>query len=355
MFYNATNFNCDLSNWDVTNVTYMNNMFYNVPNLDCDFTNWNISNVADLGEMFHFETNLDEDKNNCNTLKILGKINNVFYDYIEIGTSDFDTEIEKKNNKIGISVEPIKYYLDRLPNKKNCLKLNLGISNYDGLCNVNYLPEKIISEYRFPDWVRGCNSVNSYHKTVTNLCIEKGIDIKDVSASDSVNVLTLHSLMDKLSLSGVYFLKIDTEGHDAVILKHFYEENKDNTLLPHFIQFESNVLSTNESVDEIISLFSGIGYDLIDKNTSDTFLRLNLKKLSNKNKYTQAIKNYYIMDYPANYSITNLPHANTLESAKEYCLRNNYSGVTLENGIYQVRNGKYIDYHEGNIYSWIYM
>jgi hypothetical protein len=48
-----------------------------------------------------------------------------FYDFIEIGTSDFDTEIEKKDNKIGISIEPIKYYLDRVTNKPNCIKLNI--------------------------------------------------------------------------------------------------------------------------------------------------------------------------------------------------------------------------------------
>ena len=66
----------------------------------------------------------------------------VFYDFIEIGTSDFDTEIQKNDNKCGVSIEPIKYYLDKLPNKENCIKLNMGISNYNGKCVVNYLSEK---------------------------------------------------------------------------------------------------------------------------------------------------------------------------------------------------------------------
>ena len=38
--------------------------------------------------------------------------------YLEIGTSDFRTEVEK-SDAVGMSVEPIKYYLDRLPNKEN--------------------------------------------------------------------------------------------------------------------------------------------------------------------------------------------------------------------------------------------
>ena len=159
--------------------------------------------------------------------------------------------------------------------------------------------------------------------------------------------------MMKSSISGVYFLKIDTEGHDVIILTKFYEEIQDNTYLPHVIQFESNVLSKDEDINNTISLFENIGYDLISKG-NDTILKLNIKNIRNRTKYT-AIKNYYIMEYPLNYSITNLPHANTLESAKEYCIKHNCSGITLQDGIYQVRNGKYINYTKDNIYSWVFI
>jgi hypothetical protein len=279
----------------------------------------------------------------------------VFYDFIEIGTSDFDTEIEKNDNKVGISVEPIKYYLDRLPNKEKCIKLNLGISNYNGKCIVNYLSEETIRKYNFPGWVRGCNSINSYHKTVTTLCNNIGIDIEKISEKDSVDIKTLYTFMLELSITGVYYLKIDTEGHDVIILKKFYEEIQDNMYLPHVILFESNVLSTNESINDIITSFRNIGYDLIYKGENDTQLKLNLRKLENKKKFTDSIKNYYIIDSQLNYSLSNLPYENTLESAKEYCIKHNCSGITLEDGIYQVRNGNYTDYFEGNIYSWIYI
>jgi hypothetical protein len=278
-----------------------------------------------------------------------------FYDFIEIGTSDFDTEIEKNDNKVGISIEPIKYYLDRIPNKQNCIKLNLGISNYNGKCVVNYLSEETIRKYNLPVWVRGCNSINSYHKTVTSLCNDLGIDIEKITEKDSVEVSTLYSLIIKLCITGIYFLKIDTEGHDTIILKKFYEEIQDNTYLPHIILFESNVLSKHEDINNIITLFTDIGYDLVYKNKDDTQLKLNLRKLKNKKKFTEEIKNYFIMEYPLNYSLSNLPHKNTLESAKEYCIKHNCSGITLQDGIYQVRNGEYINYVEGNVYSWIYI
>ena len=36
-----------------------------------------------------------------------------FIDFVEIGTSDFDTEIQKNDNRIGISVDAVKYYINR--------------------------------------------------------------------------------------------------------------------------------------------------------------------------------------------------------------------------------------------------
>jgi hypothetical protein len=49
--------------------------------------------------------------------------NDGHYDFIEIGTSDFDTLIETSDDKtVGLSIEPIKYYLDRLPERKNVKK-----------------------------------------------------------------------------------------------------------------------------------------------------------------------------------------------------------------------------------------
>ena len=38
------------------------------------------------------------------------------YDFIEVGTADFDTEIQNHNGRIGLSVDIIQEYLDNLPN-----------------------------------------------------------------------------------------------------------------------------------------------------------------------------------------------------------------------------------------------
>ena len=52
MFVGCKKFNSDLSNWDVSNVKNMNNMFYCCKNFDCDLSNWNVSNVTDMYSMF---------------------------------------------------------------------------------------------------------------------------------------------------------------------------------------------------------------------------------------------------------------------------------------------------------------
>ena len=43
----------------------------------------------------------------------------MIYDFIEIGTCDCDTLIQECNNTTyGISIEPLKFYLDMLPKKE---------------------------------------------------------------------------------------------------------------------------------------------------------------------------------------------------------------------------------------------
>jgi hypothetical protein len=67
-------------------------------------------------------------------------MNKGFYDFIEVGTANFDTIIEKvDDNTRGISIEPLKFYLDQLPDKKNVVKVNAALSNKDGFIDIYYI------------------------------------------------------------------------------------------------------------------------------------------------------------------------------------------------------------------------
>lgn len=279
----------------------------------------------------------------------------IFLDFIEIGTSDFDTEIQKKNDKVGLSIDPIEYYINKLPNKKGCKKIQAAISNYNGNTNVYYVAPDNIKKYNLPTWVRGCNSINNYHPTVSNLLSKKGVNIADIAITYEIPCKTLLNIIRENNVAGFYYLKIDTEGHDTVILENFCNNIKDNKHLPHKILFESNELSNKQEINKVIELLKEKGYDLIES-SHDTLLKLNLNNLKNKNNFMEAISNYYIMDYPQNYNPYNPPHKNNLEDTKRYCIKNNYSGITYQNNRYTARNGKYINYYkEDNLLSWIYM
>ena len=47
------------------------------------------------------------------------------YDFIEIGTSDFDTLLMQNPNQRGISIEPIEVYFNALPEPKTGKKNNV--------------------------------------------------------------------------------------------------------------------------------------------------------------------------------------------------------------------------------------
>ena len=49
--FSSSEFNGDISNWDVSNVTVMYRMFYG-SKFNGDISNWDVSNVTDMGRMF---------------------------------------------------------------------------------------------------------------------------------------------------------------------------------------------------------------------------------------------------------------------------------------------------------------
>lgn len=280
----------------------------------------------------------------------------VFFDFIEIGTSNFDTEIQKATHDIrGLSVEPIKRYLDDLPNKKNCIKANYAVSDYTGYINIHYVSKENIKKYGLPYWAIGCNSVNKHHPTINKLLIDKKLNPDQIFTIDKVKVVQFSDLVKQYDITGIYYLKIDTEGHDITILNNYIDCVKDNPyLLAHKIVFESNQLSNQREVTEIINKLRNFGYVLKFREW-DTLLVLNINKGMNEtNLFTDKIDNYYLTDYPHNFNPNKLPYKNNLESAKEWCVANNCGGVTFQDNRYEVRQGKrLINFKLSGLKSWI--
>lgn len=193
------------------------------------------------------------------------------YDFIEIGTSNFDTLIQNATIEKGISVEPLKYYLDCLPNKPNVKKVNVAITDkpLSDTVDFYYIPEKVIVENRLYSWFKGCNTINNYHPLHIYHNVQRFVKI------DKVPLISISDLFIQNNVRKVKYLKIDTEGHDCVILKGLYEylKTKDKIYYPDRILFETNENTKPEQVDEILNLYLPIGYKLVSRDY-DTIIQL---------------------------------------------------------------------------------
>ena len=179
------------------------------------------------------------------------------YDFIEIGTSNFNTLIEHADDTtVGLSIEPIKSYLDQLPERKYVKKLNLAISDQNTIADIYYIPEEIIFRYDLPEYLKGCSRLNEYHpliKPYTHLCMR-----------EKVRVLSIAELFFRERVKQVQLLKIDTEGHDCIILQTLYSylRNMPSEYYPRQILFETNENTASSIVDQTLELFFSMGYQL---------------------------------------------------------------------------------------------
>ena len=194
------------------------------------------------------------------------------FDYIEIGTSNFDTMCQENPNLVGISIEPVDVYLKLLPNHDSVIRLNCAISKYKGQGEVFYVHPDDIDEYNLPEWLKGCNSFNALHPS-TSWELEKR-ELTHLVRKKVVEVLTWKDLVERYDITKVEFLKIDTEGHDLIIINSILDlMEKQPTILPEEIFFESNILINEEELKIILKRLTYFGYDIIFSNSENTLVR----------------------------------------------------------------------------------
>ena len=180
------------------------------------------------------------------------------YDFIEIGTSDFDTLIETSNdNTVGISIEPIKYYINRLPDKQNIIKVQAALSTTDGEVDVYYIEDSKIEENNLPWWVRGSNSINNPHPFAIK---ELGEELyNSLVTIEKVPTISWKTLIDTYNVESVDYLKIDTEGHDHIIFRDFLDYCMEHSFpIPSKITLEyHDGVSNKVEIDKLVSELSG--------------------------------------------------------------------------------------------------
>lgn len=181
------------------------------------------------------------------------------YDFIEIGTSDFETLLQESSG-VGLSIEPLKFYLDNLPNKDNVIKVNCAISDKNGYVDVFWIDPKDIQIYNLPEWLRGCNSIINPHPSAIKELEER--NLLHLYKKSECKCMTWSTIVEIYDIRYVEYLKIDTEGHDCVIINSILD---DNSILPKKILFENNVLSDVNYVNLTLDRLKSYGYNIIEQ------------------------------------------------------------------------------------------
>jgi hypothetical protein len=193
----------------------------------------------------------------------------VIYDFIEIGTSDFDTLIEDSSGKIGLTIEPLPFYLNNLPNSPTVIKVNCAITDHDGQIDIFYLEPTDIENYDLPGWLRGCNSINEPHPSTMIELRNRGIE--HLMKSHTCECLSWKTLVNRYDIESIELLKIDTEGHDCVIINSILN---DKSVLPRKIHFEANILTDSEVINDTLEKLNDSGYKVTMKTENEIIVEL---------------------------------------------------------------------------------
>ncbi len=86
-----SNFNCDLGNWDVSNVTNMLDMFFFAKKFNSPLNDWDVSNVIDMNYMFFEAISFNQDISKWDVSKVK------YISYMFANTLEFNQNISSWN------------------------------------------------------------------------------------------------------------------------------------------------------------------------------------------------------------------------------------------------------------------
>ncbi|WP_299891005.1 BspA family leucine-rich repeat surface protein [uncultured Lacinutrix sp.] len=89
--FRDSNFNGDISNWDVSNVFNMANMFLNNSSFNIDISNWNVAKVQNMSSMFRGATNFDQNLGSWDISSVTN-MQNMFND-VTLSTANYDATL----------------------------------------------------------------------------------------------------------------------------------------------------------------------------------------------------------------------------------------------------------------------
>ncbi len=136
------NFNQDISNWDVSNVTNMSGMFYYATKFNKDISGWVVSNVTDMSDMFSRTYVFNDSLNNWIVSKVTDMSN--MFNYSKIFNQDISGwDVSNVTDMSGMFNQAFRF-------NKDISNWNVDkVSKYDAFTSF-YSALKSINEPNFP-------------------------------------------------------------------------------------------------------------------------------------------------------------------------------------------------------------
>lgn len=182
----------------------------------------------------------------------------IHWDYVDIGTSDFDTSAVYAPAAKVLLVEPLDFYLNKFANLENVTLCNSAIGASSGTIDIYYLTEDKIKQYGLPDFIRGCNSVGRPHLLTNAYLNARGIG-EDVYDKRTVPIITFNTLCEQYDIGSIGTLKLDTEGHDHYILPEVFQFIQTNEIKNIIVEYQPYAGNTGV-LDKWFEEFSAFGY-----------------------------------------------------------------------------------------------
>ena len=155
--------------------------------------------------------------------------------FLEIGTSDFDTNLDLINsgNWKGVMVEPSPPFYSNIKKKAEQSKFHYNlILESSAISSTNGFVDFAVSK-DIEGWQRGISTVVSDIHEGT--CLYTLGNNKEVSYDKIIKVpcITLDTLLNKYNITFLDYLKVDTEGHELNIFRGYSWKVK-----PTFLKIE---------------------------------------------------------------------------------------------------------------------
>jgi len=185
------------------------------------------------------------------------------YDFIEIGTSDFDTLVEQDwpEDVRGICVEPSAAFLDSVLERPNVIKANVAIGSGNGIAPLYCVEEKDVPDYLLAQFkFRGACTLYNLHPFVLG-CVAMDHIAEELIKEEIVQVVTWETFVNTYDVTSIGHLKIDAEGHDIIILRQYLDYcAKYPECLADKIEFEMQTYVWGELIREASERLAVLGY-----------------------------------------------------------------------------------------------